>query len=428
MGTDSLYYIMDYSGKYYRTNQIDQLVATASEQEATVFTFAQANSRIGIGKKSAFYCIIPVEEVSNTSIESKEESKADMEVQEQNETETDDYTSPVKELTYDELTEEVEKNVSSYDLSEMDWAEYLTHFIYLVNRIKDYRDELAKKHSDVEQKICDILHYIELCETDNDEAVDLVELLRVCRENRRDVKDELRRIEYFQTNLGTNSNLVKAKQALKYIKGLETRKYKPRKYDELFENCIMKERRLHKGDISDTQDYKENLKERFDRGQTIDDEGGEEIMTAERRYTPFDGKENDWLAFARQQAEFYRNAGQYISNLQLDIREIDDEIEDILCEAEDANCNVAQGYKVFKRLKELRLAKKAKSQELNCLYVMTDYIDCEALANTCEENLKEVENIMGESEKQDAAGVQKIDLQTKIQMESINDNIHDMVG
>ncbi len=428
MGTDSLYYIMDYSGNYYRTNQIDQLVATASEQEATVFTFAQANSRIGIGKKSAFYCIIPVEEVSNTSIESKEESKADMEVQEQNETETDDYTSPVKELTYDELTEEVEKNVSSYDLSEMDWAEYLTHFIYLVNRIKDYRDELAKKHSDVEQKICDILHYIELCETDNDEAVDLVELLRVCRENRRDVKDELRRIEYFQTNLGTNSNLAKAKQALKYIKGLETRKYKPRKYDELFENCIMKERRLHKGDISDTQDYKENLKERFDRGQTIDDEGGEEIMTAERRYTPFDGKENDWLAFARQQAEFYRNAGQYISNLQLDIREIDDEIEDILCEAEDANCNVAQDYKVFKRLKELRLAKKAKSQELNCLYVMTDYIDCEALANTCEENLKEVENIMGESEKQDAAGVQKIDLQTKIQMESINDNIHDMVG
>lgn len=52
MGTDSLYYIMDYSGHYYRTNQADQLVAVAGEQEATVFTLAQANRHIGVGKKA----------------------------------------------------------------------------------------------------------------------------------------------------------------------------------------------------------------------------------------------------------------------------------------------------------------------------------------------------------------------------------------
>ena len=57
MGTDSLYYIMDYSGNYYRINQADQLVAVASEQDATVFTFAQANSRICVGEKASFYCI-----------------------------------------------------------------------------------------------------------------------------------------------------------------------------------------------------------------------------------------------------------------------------------------------------------------------------------------------------------------------------------
>jgi len=44
-------------------------------------------------------------------------------------------------------------------------------------------------------------------------------------------------------------------------------------------------------------------------------------------------------------------------------------------------------YKVFKRLKELRLEKKAKTKELNCLYALTDYIDCESLADTCEDNL-----------------------------------------
>ena len=40
MGTDSLYYIMDYSGNYYRTNQADQLVSVVSQQDAMVFTFA----------------------------------------------------------------------------------------------------------------------------------------------------------------------------------------------------------------------------------------------------------------------------------------------------------------------------------------------------------------------------------------------------
>ena len=62
MGADALYYIMDYSGNYYRTNQADQLVAVADEQDATVFTFAQANSRICVGKKAAFYCMVPLEE------------------------------------------------------------------------------------------------------------------------------------------------------------------------------------------------------------------------------------------------------------------------------------------------------------------------------------------------------------------------------
>lgn len=33
MGTDSLYYIMDYSGNYYRTNQADQLVSVVSQQD-----------------------------------------------------------------------------------------------------------------------------------------------------------------------------------------------------------------------------------------------------------------------------------------------------------------------------------------------------------------------------------------------------------
>ena len=431
MGTNLLYYIMDYSGNYYRTNHADQLVAAGCEQDATVFTFAQANSRICVGKKAAFYCMVPVDdgtdEVSEVKSETMrlEEASDENIMEKQEKIDTEEYISPVKELTYDEVTDQVEKNVSSYDLSEIDWAEYLTHFTYLVAGLKDYRDDLAKKHSDIDQKICDILHYIELCETNDEEAIDLVELLRVCRENRRDIKDELQRIEYFQNNLGTHANAAKAKQALKCIKGLETRKYKPRKYDELFENCILKDKRLQRDDIYETENN-ENQKQKFYVQHTYEDERGEAAMIEERQYTPFDGKENDWLSFAKQQLEFYRNAGQYIRNLQLEINEIDEEIEDILLETEDANCNVAQGYTVFKRLKELRLAKKAKSKELDCLYALTDYIDCDALADACESTLTEVEEIMGVSEQSDVSKLQPVD---KGQEEiHVVENIMDMVG
>lgn len=78
-------------------------------------------------------------------------------------------------------------------------------------------------------------------------------------------------------------------------------------------------------------------------------------------------------------------------------------------ETEDANCNVVQGYKIFKRLKELRLERKAKSKELDCLYALTDYINCDALAAICESNLTEVEEIMGVSEQSDITKQQPVD-------------------
>ena len=402
MSTDLLYYIMDYSGNYYRVNKADQLVA-AREEEATVFTFAQANSRICIGKKSSFYCMIPIEEKEadeknrETLKEGMSETKENKVIEQEEERE---YISPVKELTYDELQEPIEKKVYSYDLSQLDWVEYLTHFAYVACGIKDYRDQLAKKHSDIEKKICDILHYIELCETDDEEAIDLVELLRVCRENRRDTKDELMRIEFFQTNLGTSANVAKAKQALKSIKGLGKRKYKPRKYDELFENCIMNDRHRVKADMNVGDSKVENKQNKSCAVRAVKDkdEGGEDIMTEEKIFTPYDGKENDWLSFARQQAEFYRNASQYIANLEITMIEIDQEIEGILQETEDANCNVTQGYKVFKKLKELRLERKAKAQELKCLYALTDRVDCDLLADTYESNLNKMEEVMNEKE------------------------------
>jgi len=39
MGADSLYYIRDYSGNYYRINNVNELVAVRNETDATVFNY-----------------------------------------------------------------------------------------------------------------------------------------------------------------------------------------------------------------------------------------------------------------------------------------------------------------------------------------------------------------------------------------------------
>lgn len=121
----------------------------------------------------------------------------------------------------------------------------------------------------------------------------------------------------------------------------------------------------------------------------------------------------DWIFFAKQQAEFYKNAEQYITNIQLDIDEIDDEIEAILLQTEDANYNVAQGYKVFKRLKELRIERKEKEKERDCLYALTDTIDCSSLADRLRESLAEIEEIMEVQSSNNNADISELEMSRK---------------
>lgn len=163
------------------------------------------------------------------------------------------------------------------------------------------------------------------------------------------------------------------------------------KYDELFENCVIKERPRERADYEWPDTNKERSLPMKKKCEVKID-------------TPYDGRENDWIAFARQQAEFYQYAKQYIANLQIRTEEIDQEIEEILQETEDAKCNVTQGYKVFKRIKELRVERRVKADELQCLYALTDYVDCDKMAETCEENLIEIEDILQvtEGEQNDA--------------------------
>ena len=378
---DKLYYIMDYSGNYYRTNDRNDLVIVKNANEASVFSFIEANRRINIGHKNKFYLMTPVEDV-------QEEYQSEEEMKPMSGNLANVIISVANEVK--STVEAVEKlsPVLEYDLSQIDWKEYLTHFTYVIEALAGYRESLIKAESDVDLKICDILHYIELCDTSDEEAAKLVDLLKECREHRRDVKDEIIRLDAFQRTVGTSANVAKAKEAIKSIKGLETRRYTPRKLSELFENRVVKM------PTSGEKPHKE-----MDLGKGMLFENGSERKETEdmdlvRRDTAFDGKNNDWMAFAMQQAEFYRNANQYIVNIKVDIEEIEQEIADLMDEIDSSNCNVTQGYKLFKRLKELRIQRKEREKELQCLYILTERFDMSAMANECESNVYELERLL----------------------------------
>ena len=60
---------------------------------------------------------------------------------------------------------------------------------------------------------------------------------------------------------------------------------------------------------------------------------------------------------------------------------------------EDSKYNVTEGYKVYKDLRNLKQLQKQKEHELDLLYNMTMYIDCQNMADICKENLEEMEKI-----------------------------------
>jgi len=383
---DKLYYIMDYSGNYFRINERNDLVIAKSVNDAAVFSFIEANKRINTGHKNKFYFMTPVEETNDTYQKNGEE------VIPMSGNLANVIISIANEVKKSAGIEDNKSLLLEYDLSKIDWQEYLLHFTYVTEALAGYRDSLVKAESDVDLKICDILHYIELYDTNLEEATSLVELLKECREHRRNVKDEIFRLDTFQRTVGTNANLIKAKEAIKCIKGLENRKYTPRKLSDLFDGKSIMMRSKNEKIINEHVSVNGVIVDKDEERREFDN------MNMVRRETVFDGKGNDWMAFAIQQAEFYRNAKQYIVNIKLDICDIDEEIANLMDEIDTANCNVAQGYKMFKRLKELRMKRKEKEQELQCLYTLTDRFDMDVMADECESSAYEIERILSPDE------------------------------
>lgn len=273
-----------------------------------------------------------------------------------------------------------------YDFSKVNWQDYLTNFGYLLTGMQDYLEELNRALSDVDMQICDIMHYVELYDLPDEELLKVMDLLKSCREERRKIKDEKLKAECFQRAFGNNVNIAKAKDAVQQIEKLKTRRYTPRKLNELFEN-----RPECTGTVKDYL--------RRENGQPEPAiQKGVEPMEGIRKTTIYDGMEMDWIHFASQQMDFFENAPQYLCNLKICVKELDTEIEDTLEMIENANYNVTQGYKVFKKLKDLRNERKVKVKEWECLNALMENFNAVAMASVYKSSLGKMEEIVGQQE------------------------------
>lgn len=391
MVMEKMYYIIDGKGNYYRMNDEDQLIVSQDKETADLFDLKEANKRINSGRKMYFYSILPADTgacVKNEVILSQEGGLAE---------ETDEAAASIVSSPIPDVVSCAKRNTTSpyqYDLEQLDWKEYLLHFSFVVSGLKKYQDKLNKELSEVDMCICDLMHYLELYDLEDKDYIKAASLIKQYREKRRVIKDKAHMAECFQKTIGTNNNLAKAREAMGLINKLDRRTYKPRVLSEIFTDTLV--RSTKKEHFVEKQEETENPMEQKEENREVP----ENMMTVEysdameRRETIFDNKENDWRCFASEQAAFFAEAKQYVCNLQITLNELDEEIEQVLYQIEEANCNVAQGYKVFKMLKDLRNERKRVVKELESVQTITQCFDCEAMRDAyryCEERIGEIQ-------------------------------------
>ena len=443
MGTietlSKMFFIMDSNGKYYRLDSDNQLVVADGKEDAVFFTYEDADMRIGSGKRPHFYQIVQVAESTGVSDDDKESDftggSADRETEREtvmlspeDDSEKDLGTKADSMIGMEDAGKEAKDSLDTdcretvdeagnepkhdagmsdgeetplkrwsseglADLSGIDWLMYLQNFSYIVANIREYREQVNAELSKVEKTLCDLLHFVEFFDPDVCREKGIMDRIKEAREYRRDVKNELYRIDQFRAAIGNNNNAGRVNEAVRSIQKLEKAGYRPRVLSDLFREAPKEERREIRSFKEMVLRYEQAEPDNSCEELSYEDtgEGVFEEMDWERRDTIYDSREVDWDAFVKEQADFYRNARQHIINLEIDIERLDAEIEDMLARCEEENCNVTQGYKMFRKLKDLRIERKEKALQLQKVSAIADRFDCDVMR----EILEEVEEELG---------------------------------
>ncbi len=114
-----------------------------------------------------------------------------------------------------------------------DWDTVAGNITGSYRQILDYRDFLLKEQSKVELELCDIEHAIEFYSLNASEGYKMYKLFHDCRVRRREIKNDLRRINAI---LGMTYEQIAAGSIEKAFEEVDAQIYRPRILPELFEN------------------------------------------------------------------------------------------------------------------------------------------------------------------------------------------------
>lgn len=202
------FYIVDMSYNYYKLDEKGNLVVAKDSDDATTFSIKEANARVGTGRKAKFYQIIEAPEIVMTPV--------------------------AKDEIHTAQAEETENKSMMFDSLQNNWEELLSNLCYMSDHIGEYQARLNDMLSNVDQEICDIMHYIEFNELTDDEVIMTGRMLQERRRHRRDIKDEMQKTALMRETFLDGNFGVKVQQSLELMVRMKDRYYTPRKLSDLF--------------------------------------------------------------------------------------------------------------------------------------------------------------------------------------------------
>ena len=215
--SEKLYYITSSvdSTKYYKRGKSPKsLIKAKNKSEAEKFTLLEAMDCTN-GKKEYMYSIIPVE----------------------------DDTSEIEQEVIDE-----DNNIDLYDnnsiidynesniFNNINWEELLLNLKDISDNIDTYEKNVKETMSNIDKEICDIMHYLEFKDLDDNDKIKVATMLQERRRYRRKVKDEYEKILIARSTFLNNSFKNKIKQFCTDVESMNYRHYTPRKLNELFDS------------------------------------------------------------------------------------------------------------------------------------------------------------------------------------------------
>lgn len=214
--SEKLYYIassVDTTKYYKRGKNPKSLIKAKNKSEAEKFTLLETIDYTS-GKKEYIYSIIPVED--------------DSEIE--------------QEVVQEDTSIELYNNGSIIDYNEsnifnnINWEELLLNLKDISDNIDTYEKNVKETMSNIDKEICDIMHYLEFKDLDDNDKIKVATMLQERRRYRRKVKDEYEKILIARSTFLNNSFKNKIKQFCTDVESMNYRHYNPRKLNELFDS------------------------------------------------------------------------------------------------------------------------------------------------------------------------------------------------